>query len=223
MDLEEEIAMLKKENEELKDGENTAKMIDKLNDEFSVLQDKNMKLEKKNEEDIEAKVKLYKELIKTQEEIDLLYHYTDYDEDMINPDYSKADGIEEWMCSAEEQLCDFQSETRDLEEKNKELKAENKEWKERSDQFKDLVSARWKEIKELEKEIKQLKKEKDCSEDGLEGIEGLLRLFSNDNKLPDESLDCQGCRIRQIGAFIAFMIDNIRNEKETVVQATPIK
>jgi len=188
MGLLEDLKKLKKENEELKDGENTAKMIDKLNDEFSVLQDKNMKLEKQNEENIEAKVKLYKEFLKIQEEMDLLYDYTDYDENMINPDYSKADGIEEWMCAREDEISDFQSETRDLEEKNKELK-----------------------------------KEKECSEKELKTIEGLLRIFANDNKLPDESLDCQGCRIRQIGAFIAFMIDNIRKESETVVQATPIK
>ena len=127
--------------------------------------------------------------------MDLLYDYTDYPEDMIRPDYSKADGIGEWMCAREDEISDFQSGTRDLEEKNK----------------------------ELEKEIKQLKKEKDCSKEELETIEGLLRIFAKDNKLPDESLDCQGCRIRQIGAFIAFMIDNIRKESETVVQATPIK
>ena len=191
----EENKKLKKENEELKDGENTAKMIDKLNDEFSVLQDKNMKLEEEITKEVNEKEELEEKYEKLEEEVDETFSYCEYDEDWIRDGYTKLDAVVEYIGAREDQIYDLQSENRDLEEKNK----------------------------ELEKEIKQLKKEKDCSKEELETIEGLLRIFAKDNKLPDESLDCQGCRIRQIGAFIAFMIDNIRKESETVVQATPIK
>lgn len=163
---EEENKELKKENEKLKDGGNTAKMIDKLNDEFSVLQDKNIKLEEENKENIEAKVKLYKEWLKIKEEMDLLFDYTDYPEDMINPDYSKADGIGEWMCAREDELCDFQSETRNLEEKNKQLK---------------------KEIERLEKLREAVRKELDVEPDPTQETiikklkEAMLLLYKNNN------------------------------------------
>jgi chromosome segregation ATPase len=59
----EENAKLRKENEELKvkaDGENTAKMINKLNDEFKVVQEEKDKLKKENK-------KLKKEVKETEE------------------------------------------------------------------------------------------------------------------------------------------------------------
>ena len=184
----EENKKLKKENEKLKDGENTAKMIDKLNDEFAVLQDKNMKLEEEITKEVNEKEELEEKYEKLEEEVDETFSYCEYDEDWIRDGYTKLDAVVEYIEARYSQIDDLQSENSDLEEKNKELK-----------------------------------KEKDCSKEELETIEGLLRIFAKDNKLPDESLDCQGCRIRQIGAFIAFMIDNIRKESETVVQATPIK
>ena len=225
-DRNEEINKLKKENEELKDGENTAKMIDKLNDEFSVLQDKNIKLEEENKENIEAKVKLYKEFLKIQEEMDLLYDYTDYPEDMINPDYSKADGIEEWMCAREDELCDFQSETSNLEEKNKELKKEIEKLKKQNE---NLGTNYERHIKSLEEENEKLKKENEefkadnvCMEGVLNSVENILRSFGDGNKLPEEDLECKGCRIRQIGDFVVFMIKGIQNDKFPVVEATPV-
>tara|TARA_R100000664_G_scaffold28350_1_gene39547 strand:- start:1006 stop:1272 length:267 start_codon:yes stop_codon:yes gene_type:complete len=79
------------------------------------------------------------------------------------------------------------------------------------------------EIAMLKEENAKLKNDKDCADEELKTLEGLLRIFSNDNKLPEEGMDCHGCRIRQIGYFIAFTIDTIKKERGTVVQATPIK
>lgn len=192
MDLEEEIAMLKKENEKLKDGENTAKMIDKLNDEFSVLQDKNMKLEEQLEKEkqncafLSIRVQsLDEENKKLNKEIDEMFEATDYGDDIIRDGYTKLDAIYEWATSA----CDG-------------FKEENEK---------------------LEEEIKELKKEKDCADKELKTLEELLRIFSKDNKLPEEGLSCHGCRIRQIGGFIAFTMERYCNDaNKPVVQATPV-
>ena len=127
-DRNEEINKLKKENEELKDGENTAEMIDKLNDEFSELQDKNMKLEEQLEKGthhcafLSIRVQsLDEENKKLNKEIDEMFEATDYGDDIIQDGYTKLDAIYEWATSA----CDgFQEENEKLEEEIKELKKE---------------------------------------------------------------------------------------------------
>ena len=100
-------------------------------------------------------------------------------------------------------------------------KADNKKLKKENEDLNKKKSIKWSREYATPR-IKELENEKDCAHEELKTLEVLLRLFAEDNKLPEEGLDCHGCRIRQIGTFIAFMIDGMRKESETVVQATPI-
>ncbi len=230
MDLEEEIAMLKKENENLKfknhklefqlsnptfDDDSANEIIGDRNEEIN-------KLKKENEElkDGENTAKM---IDKLNDEFSELQDKNMKLEEEIAKEVNEKERLEEKYEKLEEEmdlLYDYTDYPEDMLRPDYSKADGIGEWMDaREDEISDLQS----ETRDLEEKNKELKKEKECSEEELKTIEGLLRIFAKDNKLPDESLDCQGCRIRQIGFFIVFMIDNIRKEKETVVQATPIK
>jgi len=151
--------IVKKHYEELKDGENTAKMIDKLNKEFSELMDTNMKLEEQLKEANKNCAFLYirmhaldDENKKLNKEIDEMFEATGMPDDMIQDGYTKLDAIYEWENSYA-QSCTERIE--ELEEENKELKEKLKKNQKINDD----------DINKLEKLREAVRKELDVEPD----------------------------------------------------------
>ena len=108
-----------------------------------------------------------------------------------------------------------------LKKENKELKKAFEDQHKYSCELGDYIDKQKAEKEKLKEEIEELKESDDCIDGVLKSVENIVRCYGIDNKLPEEDLECTGCRIRQIGDFVVFMIKGIQKDKFPVVEATP--